>query len=495
MMNKKNTYGAEFADVKVEEIVLATALAEGENADLLRRKRIVTQGKYALFSRPLMEDLAEGILQFYHLYNTPPQPEALVTVMNGQSRDPALRTTLDRLFKITPQPDTYVALLDRLAQLAIMRATSDNLIQCALKMEQGEIDGIEILHHQLTNILQTRSLGTSVVEGSDWKERGWADDYLHYREHLNDYQISLDLGKIGTTLGGASYGQMMSLYGHVNHGKSFLLGHLAWDFFRRQGLHVVHVTLETAKRFVDWRYAARAIHEITEGTGPGFNDFLQGRVVPRQLKWAAALMDSLDTPGSLYVLDIPEEFATVDFLTALIQEHRRDYPTDVVIIDYAALMRLSHNTGQNPLEWDVQALLSKELRDGLARSRTLTNSTGEKGVFLLTANQTKPDTTKKSVDRFAKTIQASDVGISYLISQPVDFGIHLRREKDIGYWEQEEKGEKPPDDLLMLVLSKSRYTGGIGTKCWFRPNWENWVLGPMLNGDEVMDSLGLGGEE
>lgn len=484
--------GTRFTDITIEEVTIVTVMYSRECAQAMQQRLNVINGQYSLFSNDNLELLNQIILQFYHRYGVAPQPESLAVLLNSETMP--LLTVAKRLAQHhNPQPDNFSAMLDRLTELAILRTAADHLLQCADEMEREKVDGIEQLVRKLHHVINTRSTGQSVIEASDWQEQKWVEDYIKYHRKPDLYRIKLALGPLSERIGTVTYGEMVSLYGGVNQGKSFLLGHLAWNLFYNNGLHVVHVTLETSKRFVEWRYTARALKEIFGQTLVSFNDFRNGTITPKQLRWIAELTSPtiLGTQGSLFIMDIPEEYANVTILPALLNEFRPDKPTDVIVIDYATLMRLQgHQNGKNPLEWDVIGLLSKELREQLARSRTITNSSGEKGTILLTASQTNPQhSMKRSVQHFIKNVQATDVGLSYLYSQPVDVGIHLRREHDATFWEKTQQNQPPPPDLLLLVLTKSRHTGGTGYHCWFRPDWENWDLGPAVKPDELIDQM------
>lgn len=485
-----------YTDPKLEERVLAGALAQQDCAEQLQRRRLGTRNLYSLFDTEVADTAAEAIFAYWQMYGVAPTTDALRMFLNGSGA--AIRMVVEQALKIPAPGDNFPAFLDQLAHLAIVRASSTVVLQFAKVLDEKQVDGVEILQHQLAEILSTRHLGQNVIEGGDWQEESeqWVESYRQHRDRQSTHQINLNLGSVGEKIGGASYGETLCLYGGVNQGKSFLLGHLAWEMFAKQGLHVVHLTLETAKRFVDWRYASRALYDLMGEEAPGFNDFRGGRISETQLKWIQAYVDKgVESPGSLYVLDIPEEYANVDMVTSLVKERRKGRPVDAIVVDYSTLMRLRQQGRRGSLDWDVLAELSKELRDNLARSRYLTNSAGDKGVFLLTAGQTNPQqTVKKSPNAFAKTVQATDVGFSYAVAQPIDYGVHLRKEKAEDFWGHADmQGVIPealPPDLLLLVLSKSRYTGGAGVRSWFRPNWENWFLGDPLSSEEVANALG-----
>jgi len=482
-------------NVRLEEVLLATIIKDPNCASTFREQWEHIKPYYHLFGKEIHNVILEVILDFYREYHSTPSYEALIAHSNSASGDPVFRNCLQQIINTEPDILGFQAILAQVINQAILRRSADVILKCAESIEkEGDIDQLEKLTHHLSEIISTRRSGEKIINAGYWHDGDWIQDYRTYISEQGT-SVKLNLGTLTERIGPVSYGEMVSIYGAVNHGKSFLLGHLGWDLFCHQNMHVVHVTLETARRFVEWRYTARALRELGVES-VGFNDFRSGNITEHQLKWMKDVTRLFSTDGSLLILDIPEQYATIDALTAIILEEHKDKPVDIILIDYATLMRLSASRyhSNDPYDWKTVGVLAKDLRDNLARSRVLINSAGEKGTILITASQLSPESINQTLSRFMREVKATDVGLSYLYSQPVDFGIHIRREHDYRFMENVEEDpfrENAPEDLLLLVLTKSRYTGGLGSRCWFRPDWENWVLGSPLSHSEVQESLGL----
>jgi replicative DNA helicase len=158
----------------------------------------------------------------------------------------------------------------------------------------------------------------------------------------NTSLVSTGVGELDKLLGGGlERGELVLTVGWTSSGKTSFVVNLAWYAAAVLGKNVVFFTSETLRPQVRIKLLARhsRLEKFGLKTGLNSRDIKAGTLTPageRKLQEVAA--DYAQTPGKLYLAQSPRG-STVSTVEASLSRITRDWPADLVIYDYAGLLK------------------------------------------------------------------------------------------------------------------------------------------------------------
>lgn len=158
--------------------------------------------------------------------------------------------------------------------------------------------------------------------------------------------VTTGLRVIDRVIGGFQPGEFVLIVGYTGAGKSMLCTQTAWHVATQQRKNVFYATSETTREMTRRRIYARHSRLPKFGTPEGLNsnDLKMGKLSTEQEKVLQAVVADLDegaragTYGRLHVAQVPPD-ATWSFVAADARRISAQWPIDLVVVDYLALLR------------------------------------------------------------------------------------------------------------------------------------------------------------
>lgn len=247
--------------------------------------------------------------------------------------------------------------LHQIRELAADRATGVALTEAMEILtrgqtnEQGEVirghaEARAAVLHRFAEI--DRSLAMQEAPEGDMRTEAddiLADYALRKSLRLSNQSAGINFGipPLDDKIGGINPAELVLAAAYTNEGKTSLMVQLAWHAAVVQGRNVVVLTTETIRSQVRRRVIAR--HSCVEhfGLKRGLNSrqIKDGSLTPEQEKVLAAVVHDFETNpgyGTVYIVQVPRG-ATVGYVESKLVRIQRQFPIDLAIMDYLALLR------------------------------------------------------------------------------------------------------------------------------------------------------------
>lgn len=262
----------------------------------------------------------------------------------------------DALAKQAIPDDTFLWSLGQMRELAAERRTGEALTGALQILHQGVTDskGVTRMGHEEARsyILEElaeieRALTIQESPEGDTRTEGVAilKDYAErHQARLSGHDPGIELGipELDKRLSGLQRGELDLFAAYAGEGKTTLSCQVAWHAAVVQHRNVVYMTTETLRPQVRRKLLARhsAHPQFALPDGIDTHDLKNGTVPEHMLpKLKEVVEDYTRNPvyGKLYVVQVPQA-ATVGRIDAKLRRIQRQFPIDLVIIDYLALL-------------------------------------------------------------------------------------------------------------------------------------------------------------
>lgn len=173
------------------------------------------------------------------------------------------------------------------------------------------------------------------------------EDYAKRKElHISGRNRGIMVGvpSLDAKIGGLQPGELDLIVGYSSSGKTtFACGQLAWSAAIEQGKNVVIATTETLRPQVRRKILSRHSTLPQFGLAKGLNnrDIKNGTLTEDEenaLREVARDLTHNPNYGRLYIAQVPRG-ATISTLEARLYRIQRQFPIDLCVIDYLALLR------------------------------------------------------------------------------------------------------------------------------------------------------------
>ena len=269
----------------------------------------------------------------------------------------AYTETYDLLAVTTVDDAGFAWALEQLRELSAQRATTDALTQSMAILTHGAHtpDG-ELLRGHAAARTHALTCFADIDRDLSMQDAPEGDMRAETNDILADYTARKQAHAAGTTLGiefgiptldakisGLQAGELVLIVGYTSDGKTSLVINLAWHAAVVQHRNVVFLTTETLRRQVRRRLISRHSCAQRFGLPSGLNsrDIKNGTLDSA----GEALLHQVVTDfganpdyGAIYICQVPRAATMASLESKLIRLHRQ-FPIDLVIMDYLALLR------------------------------------------------------------------------------------------------------------------------------------------------------------
>jgi hypothetical protein len=271
--------------------------------------------------------------------------------------------------------------LDRLRDLAAERATGEaitggmEILTRGVQDEAGELvrGHVEARNHVLGKFAEIdRSLamqdapeGNMRVEGremlTDYAER----EALRLSGHYTGIEYGIPV--LDEKVNGLQPGELVLLVGFTNEGKTHLVVQLAWNAAVVQGRNVVLLTTETVRNQVRRRLLARHSclpgFNIDGGNGINSRAIKNGTLTDSGKRQLATVVDDFTRNpgyGTVWISQVPA-MASMGYVETKCARLNRQFPVDLIILDYLALLRADRKRNTDREEYANNLKRAKQL--------------------------------------------------------------------------------------------------------------------------------------
>jgi replicative DNA helicase len=267
------------------------------------------------------------------------------------------RETMDFLAGQSVEDATFRWSVDQLRELAADRETNKALTEGMQILLRGAEDhrGNEIRGHtdaraHVLSRFADIDRGLNMQDAPEGDMRVEADDMLAdytareaARTGARGMGIRFGIPPLDAKLSGLQPGEMCLIVGWTGDGKTSLCVQLAWHACVVQSRNVVILTTETIRQQVRRRLIARhsCLEHFQINGGLNSRDLRNGTLsAPLRTKLGEVLTDFTANPGygHCYIVQVPRA-ATVSYCESKLARLRQNFPVDLVIMDYLALLR------------------------------------------------------------------------------------------------------------------------------------------------------------
>ena len=256
-----------------------------------------------------------NIKEYFDKYKTPPTLEALKILTDDISSGVLKMSVVDNLKSAYQNMEStdLVFVQERSLEFCKNQAVKEAITKSVDLLESGNYDGIRKLVDDAMRAGSDRNVGHIYKESLS--------------ERINDMArdtISTPWDSINEILdGGLGHGELGFLVGAPGGGKSWALVALAVSALK-QGLNVVHYTLELNERYTGLRYDS-----VISGY-PASNIKYHGMDIQKRID---------EIPGDLLIKYYPTKSATVQTISSHLQKIKTlGKKVDMVVVDYADIM-------------------------------------------------------------------------------------------------------------------------------------------------------------
>ncbi len=271
--------------------------------------------------------------------------------------------------------------LDRLRDLAAERATGEAITGAmeiltrgahndAGELVRGHVAARDHLLGKFAEIdsglaMQEAPEGNMRVEGrqmlTDYAER----EQLRLSGHYTGIEYGIPV--LDEKVNGLQPGELALLVGFTNEGKTHLVVQLAWNAAVMQGRNVVLLTTETVHSQVRRRLIARhsclPAFDIDGGNGINSRAIKNGTLSEAGKRQFAAVVDDFTRNpgyGTVWISQVPS-MASMGYVESKCARLNRQFPIDLVVLDYLALLRAERKRNTDREEYANNLKRAKQL--------------------------------------------------------------------------------------------------------------------------------------
>lgn len=351
---------------------------------------------YRSFDIAEYAEIFKGIQDFYEEYHGMPTKEALSDLLSTRYHSETLNETLEEIYnhkRISTSTIEYI------------EDSIRNFISCQA-LKRAIYESIDDLGDPKKHPNVKERIEKALTIGASLDDFGI--DAYNDEEILNRWQrrknkqeiprISTGWTKFDQVFGGFGIGEVFTFTGPAHSGKSMYLVNVGANVLL-QKKNVLHITLEMSQEITAQRYDMRLLG-LTK-------DELNSKIAIERLK--EVLSNHI---GRLIIKRYPSDTVTANDIATFIKrlEMVKDFVPDIIIIDYADIMRSTHH--YNDRRFELDAIYNQVRNLGI-----------EFKVPIVTATQLNRD----SLERLeaGKILTEANIAESYGISRIIDCGVTI----------------------------------------------------------------------
>jgi replicative DNA helicase len=285
--------------------------------------------------------IVKETLKYFEKFNTCPTLDFLKIEIKKIDNDILKTATIDQLkeiYKLTNDDQEYVE--QEFSSFCKNQALQDALIQSVDLLKEGMFDDIRLKIDNALKAGQDKNVGHEY--NKDIESRYTKED----RQVIPTPWSTINKLLVGG-LGGGDFGL---IFGSPGGGKSWCMVALGAHAIK-QGLNVVHYTLELSEGYVGKRYDAHFIDEPVNAIHL-YKDKIENEI--KSLKGSLTIKEY--APGQASIPTIEAHIAKMTDL---------GYPPDMVIIDYVDLLKSTSNSRDEKEKLDNTYIATKALARNL----------------------------------------------------------------------------------------------------------------------------------
>ncbi len=269
----------------------------------------------------------------------------------------AYQELYDELHDRKADEPTFRWALQQIREMAADRATNEALttgmeiLTRGVEGERGELlrGHQDARTHVLTRFADIdRGLAMQDAPEGDMRSEGeqiLAEYQQRQAERLQGRGTGINFGvpPLDDKLGGTHDGELILVAGYTSDGKTSMCVQLAWSAAVQQNKNVLFFTTETIRSQVRRRLIARHSCLSQFGLRDGLNsrDIKDGTLDAQELAVLEQVVNDCqhnEDYGRIYICQVPRG-ATMTYVETKAARIARDMPTDLLIVDYLALLR------------------------------------------------------------------------------------------------------------------------------------------------------------
>ncbi len=315
----------------------------------------------AHFTDPVQRNLFTMCEQYLDVAGGVLTRQALADAVRTQPAGTAqmYQSYYDLLAASQPTADQFKWSVEQLRDLAAERMTGEALASAMEVLTRGAKDGKQdIRGHSDARAWLLRRMAEidrelhmqDAPEGNMRSEQSQIlEDYARRRKSIKRgvTGIATGIAPLDSTLGGGFQpGELGLIAGFTTVGKSSFCAHIAWHACTKQHANVVIFTSETLRPQVRIKILAR--HSCEWGEGLNTRDIKAATLSPEdQLRFEQVTADFTSNPdyGICWISQVPRG-ATMEVVEAKLARLSQQFPVQLVIIDYLALLRADRKRTQ-----------------------------------------------------------------------------------------------------------------------------------------------------
>lgn len=289
--------------------------------------------------------------------------------------------TYDLLAGIVADEAAFRWSLHHLRELAAERATGEAMTQAMEILTRGTTNDAgepvrghaEARSHLLTRFAEIdRDLAIQEAPEGDMRveARDMLTDYTEREQlRLAGHYTGIEYGipVLDEKVGGMQPGEFTLLVGYASEGKTSLVVQLGWNAAVMQGRNVVILTTETVRSQVRRRLLARhsclPAFGIDGGRGINSRAIKNGTLTDAGKRQFATVVDDFTRNpgyGVTWISQVPAH-ATMGYVESKVARLSRQFPIDLIILDYLALLRPDRKRNTDREEYATNLKRAKQL--------------------------------------------------------------------------------------------------------------------------------------
>ena len=311
--------------------------------------------------------LTTMIVEYSEQYNTVPTYDNLETIINTTLEDEVQQDFLLKLVKLISSyaPSTDKEFIEeKTIEFCRQQAMKNAILKSVDLLKREDFETINEL------IQQAMNAGTADDTGHEYFIQSF-DRTVDKRSPIATGMEMLD----EIIAGGLSAGELGMVMAGTGVGKSMLLVHLAAEALK-QGKNVIYYTLELSEKMVGLRFDSKLTQTNLTSLLQDTGGTLRKTVDKKLVRTLEAIDRKHNVTPRLIIKEYPTKAASINTFKRHIKSmHNQGYIPDMVLVDYADIMKSSKGYNENRFE----------LESNVEQLRSLA---GEMQIPIWTASQT-----------------------------------------------------------------------------------------------------------
>lgn len=365
-----------------------------QDPKIFERLGVITDHRY--FDIAEYSVIFKGLQDFYSAYKGMPTKEALRELISSKYSSDTLDDTLNEIYnhkRISSSTLQYI-------EESIRNFISCQALKKAIYESIDDLGDPKKHYNVKERIEQALTIGASLDDfGVDvYDDEEIVNRWLRRKENREIPRISTGWAKFDEVFGGFGVGEVFTFAGPAHCGKSMYLVNVGANVLL-QKKNVLHITLEMSQEITAQRYDMRLLGLTKEE--------LNSKKAIEKLK--EVLSNHI---GRLIIKRYPSDTVTAADISTFIKrlEMVKDFVPDLIIIDYADIMRSTHHYNDRRFELD-----------------SIYNQIRNLGIEFKTPIVTATQLNRDALERLesGKILTEGNIAESYGIARIVDCGVTI----------------------------------------------------------------------